>query len=412
MKKILLHNIGLKITTFICAFIFWQLITGVADPVISETFRDIPVLVINEEIVTNQGKVYQIVDGSSVSVVIKGKTSIVREINKEDLIAVADFEALELSSLLPITVSVEGLNKGQVEASTTPTNLKVNIEDSTTKKFPITASTVGELSEGYVLGPMEVLTESVTISGPDSIVDKIVKVEARVNIDGINESGTLQSELVYYDENNLAVEQTLLNNELKEAVMVKYDIFETKVLPLELETYGSPIEGHYVVEILAEPHEVTVYGTSEDLEKYSVYSVNKKALDVSGLQGKVEMIIDLNNYLPEGLNLFTDTGTSVAVTIQIDELGTKSIEVPVQSITVHNNPAGLNMEYYGVTDVMLSFTGKSQVLDDLSIEDIRLSIDLNTLDATGEYDVLVNVTSIEGIKLLNEVKVPVKLTKN
>lgn len=412
MKKILLNNIGLKISTFICAFIFWQLIIGIADPIVSESFRDIQVQVINEDVVTNQGKVYQILDGSTVTVVVKGKTSVLRSIKKEDIIAVANFEDIELSSLIPVVVDIKGLDNNEVEANATPTNLKVSIEDSITKKFPIGVVTDGEVEEGYVLGETTVLTESVTVSGPESIIQKITKVEARIDINEIKEDSTIESELVYYDDNDVEIDQLLLNNELKEAVLVDVKIYTIKVLPLAFDTTGTPSDGYYVVDILAEPYEISVFGEEDILEMYEEFRVEKNALNLDGLQGKVEKVIDLLQYLPEGLVLLDDKASSVAVTVQLDEYGTKSIEIPVQSIAINNSPAQLAVEYYGITDVMLTFTGTDKDLEKLSPEDIVLSIDLIKYKQSGEYEVEVEVKSLDGVKLINSVVVPIKLTRN
>lgn len=409
MKKILFHNIGLKITTFMCAFVFWQIITGVADPIVTETYRDIPVMVKNEEVITNQGKVYQIIDGNTITVVLKGKTSILRQIKKEDINAIADFESIELSSLVPIQIIVEGFDKAQIEASASPNNLKVDIEDSASKKLPITASAVGQVSEGFVLGEMEVQRDSVTISGPASVVDKITKVEARINVSDIDGDVEIDSELVYYDENNLTIEQTLLSNELSEAVEVKVKIYPIKTLILEFGTEGEPKENHEIVEIIAEPKEIIVYGEKEILDKFDKFSVDCSALDVSGLAGKVEEVIDLLEYIPEGLSLLDETNSLVAVTVQIDEYGTKTLEVPVQSITVHNNPQDLTMEYNAITNVSLTFTGKDDTLEELNVEDVRLSIDLSGCDKAGTYTVSVEVVTIAGCNLIKNITVPIKL---
>lgn len=410
MKEKILHNFGLKMTTLFCAFVFWHLITSIADPVVSETFRDIQVTMINEEIITDQGKVYQIVDGTTVNVIVKGKTSLLRQLNREDLVATADFESIELSSLVPIQVSVNKSGYESVEAVATPNNIKVSIEDSTSKKFPITALPVGELEQGLILGELKVLTETVTISGPESVVDKIFKVEARVNVDGISENTTVKSELIYYDENNLMVEQTLLSNELTEAVEVEIIVLNSKTVPINLVPKGEPKEGYQVVEITLEPAEILVYGDDEKLNELLEITIDGDALSIEGKSGKVEKTLDVTKYLPEGIYLFNEATSTIAVTVQIDELGTKTLNVPVQSITVHNNPENLTLEYNGVAEVALTLSGSDEVLDDLTVEDIRLSIDLKSYIEAGEYKILIEVTTIDGCKLVDDVSVPIKLT--
>lgn len=409
MKQKIFHNLGLKISTLLCAFVLWQLITGVADPIVTETYRDIPVTMVNDEIITNQGKVYQIAEGNLITVVLKGKTSILRQISKDDLIATANFEAMELSSLVPIEVTVLNMDAKFVEATATPNNIKVNIEDSSSKKFPITVSPVGEVKESYVLGETTLAKESVTISGPISIVEKIVKVEARINVNGISDDTVIESELVYYDVDGLAIEQTLLSNELKEAVSVEVIVYPSKVLTLEFATSGTLDINHEVADITSEPTEIQVYGTAEILDEYTKLIVDESALDISGLSSNLETVIDLIEYIPDGLKLFDESKSLVAVTVHIDEYGTKSLLVPVKSITVHNNPSNLNMEYNAITELALTFTGSDSALDKLDIENVRLSIDLEAYTKSGEYDVEVLVTTSDNCKLIKKVVVPIKL---
>lgn len=409
MKQKIFHNLGLKITTLLCAFILWQLITGVADPIVTETYRDIPVSMLNDEIITDQGKVYQIAEGNTITVVLKGKTSILRQVSKEDVIATANFEALELSSLVPIEIRIENNERNQIEATASPNNVKVNIEDSSSKKFPITVAPVGEVAEDFVLGETTLQKESVTISGPMSIVDKIAKVESRINVNDISQDTTIESELVYYDADGLAIEQTLLSNELSEAVSVDIIVYPTKTIPLEFSTTGDLKINHEVVDITSEPTEIKIYGTEETLKEYAKLTVDGSVLDVSGLSSNLEAVIDLTEYIPDGLNLFDESKALVAVTVQIDEYGTKTLQVPVQSITVHSNPNDLSMEYNAITELALTFTGTDSALDKLNIENVRLSIDLGIYTEAGVYDVDVNVTTSDECKLVKSITVPIKL---
>ena len=62
MEKRLMNNIGLKILAFFVAFMLWIMVVNIDDPVTHKTFSDIPVSVINEEVLANahQPQTYQI----------------------------------------------------------------------------------------------------------------------------------------------------------------------------------------------------------------------------------------------------------------------------------------------------------------------------------------------------------------
>ena len=76
MEKRLMNNIGLKILAFFVAFMLWIMVVNIDDPVTHKTFSDIPVSVINEEVLANahQPQTYQIVDNTqTVDVTVTAK---------------------------------------------------------------------------------------------------------------------------------------------------------------------------------------------------------------------------------------------------------------------------------------------------------------------------------------------------
>ena len=60
MKERLTHNLGLKILSIVLAAFTWFLIMNVADPVVTSTFSNIPVQILNDNVLTNRGYQYTI----------------------------------------------------------------------------------------------------------------------------------------------------------------------------------------------------------------------------------------------------------------------------------------------------------------------------------------------------------------
>ncbi len=63
-------NLGLKVIAFIFAALLWLIVVNLDNPVVSKTFREIPVTIVNDDIITSAGDVYQVVGEQSVSVVV------------------------------------------------------------------------------------------------------------------------------------------------------------------------------------------------------------------------------------------------------------------------------------------------------------------------------------------------------
>ena len=71
MKKYkLTKNLGLKVIAFFFAAILWLVVVNLDNPVVSSAFREIPVTIVNDDIITSAGDVYQVVGEQTVSVVV------------------------------------------------------------------------------------------------------------------------------------------------------------------------------------------------------------------------------------------------------------------------------------------------------------------------------------------------------
>ena len=419
MKKVILNNWQLKILTLIFAFIFWRGVVELANPITTRTFRDIPISMLNEQLVTDRGKVYQVIDNvTTVSVIIKADTQTLNQIEKEYkttncITATADFEELELGKLVPVKISVTKYDGKIIEKTTNPVNLQVNIEDSASNKYPIIPAAIGQMDSKYSLGKMKVKPETVSISGPISIVETIARVEAQVSVAGIEEDAVIPAELLCYDENDLLVDQTLLTLILStnSEPLVEVEVLDTKSVPLKLETSGKPKDGYKEVSITAEPTEVVVAARKELLEDLAYIHIPGTALDISGESGKVERVIDVSEFMPEDVKLYDENTSSIAITIQIDEIGTKSVEIPVKSIAVYDNPEDMYFEYIDITDVMVTFSGTQDVLDSLEASNIQLSMDLKPYKEEGIYNVPLMIKTISGCELVEPITVPIELKK-
>ncbi len=413
IKEIFLHNATIKAISLILAFFVWRIVGDISDPVVTMPYRDVSVQMLNEEIVTDAGKVYQVADNNhAVTVMVTAPKSIQARITKEHIQATADFEEILLEELVPVEVKVAGYeNNAKVSAVSTPNNIVVTIEDSISKKFPIVPSAVGELDKIYALGKMSALPETVTINGPKSLVESIVRVEGQVSIYGLKEDNVLEGKLLLYDKNNILIDQTILDIELSNELQIAVEVLDTKSVQLELNTSGVPKIGYEVASIIAEPSEIIVSGNKEILDKIDYIEVPGSAINVSGKHGKLELVVDVADYIPKDISLYDTNSSTIAVTVQIDELGTKSLDIPVQSIVVNNNPSNLALSYAGTTTVRVTFTGLDLYLTGLDPSDVTLSIDLKEYKTPGKHTIPVVVTAPSGVSQVDEIEVIVELAE-
>ena len=374
MRKELMNNLGLKILAFLAAVTLWFLVVNIDNPVTDRTFTDIPVTVVNDDIVTASNRTYQILDGTQqVNVTVTWQE--LSWITADDIHAVADMRELTLGTQVPIQVTIEG--HSYEEAYSTPRNLQVKIEEEARNNFPITPTTIGTVREGYVIGNLRADPEGVTIRGPKSVLNSINRVCAEVDVSGLSENAELEANLILYDVNNNVIDQTLLVNNLgDEGVSVEVELYQTKNVPIDIDTSGiSAAEGYSIGEISCEPQEVLLSGNEDAMKELDEIQIPESELELAGLTERTERTVDITEYLPDGVTLVDPNANNVVVTIPVNQPGAQVFEVSTNSIVVSNLASNLEVSYGTTVDLELQIRGPEETLQSLTLAK-TVSIDL------------------------------------
>lgn len=394
------NNIGIKILAIVFATFLWWTVVNVDDPLDVKKYS-VDVTVTNPEVVTNAGKSFQVVESTrTVTVSVKARRKVLDKIKKADIIATADLRELQDSSV-PIRLNIIGFEDDYEEISAYPRNLQVNVENTQKKTFPITAVATGTPSTGHVVGNMTVSPKTVDISGPESVIKKIAKVVAKVDVSEMKDNaggtvdGEFQTNLLYYDAADNLIDKALLTSNCdKKGVVVSVDIWKTKTVKLNFDTSAINVAKGYILSgIEVEPKSIEVAGEQSKLNQLAQINIGKNALATKNLSSKKELLVDIKNYLPEGVFLADENAGSVAVRILVEKAGTKSIQLPTGSITVLNAPEDLQLTYEQL-EVELTFTGTADALAALEADKIEATIDLKSYNEKGVYEVTISVSKM------------------
>lgn len=394
MKKSLTNNLGLKLLAFIFAFMLWLLVVNIDDPVDTKTFDDIPVSIEYTEVVTQDQRSYQVLDGTdTVSVTVSATRSVLEKISAENIVATADMRELYLESQIPIEITIPGYEFETATAS--PRNVQVKIEQNKSDTFPITVTTTGTVRDGYVLGNVQADPERVTVNGPESVIDQISKVVAEVNVSGLSSDSSIDAVLTYYDEDNneISAEQ-LANNLGTTGVKVNVTLYHTARIPVTVDTSEvTAADGYSISEVTWTPEEIQLAGEEEVLDALEEIRIPADAIDITSISQRTEKTVDITPYLPEGTRLVDENGNNILVTARVAREGTKSFDIPVGSITVNNLDDALTVSGYGSgDDLEVHIGGPQEQLNSLELSDLAVSIDLKNCTEAGEYEVPVTIT--------------------
>lgn len=411
MKKRLMNNLGLKMLAFCIAALLWFVVVNVDDPISQKTFLDIPVSVINTEVLAETQQTFHIVDDTqSVEVTVSAKRSVLNRISAKDIIAVADMKELTLKTQIPIDITIDGFKYESAVAH--PRNLQVKLEDELTKKFPIIPTTTGTVRDGYALGEIEAVPEKVSIRGPKSVIERISRVEASVSVSGLSADTVLPSELVLYDEEDERIDQELLTNNIgTDGVGVSVQLLRTKDIPLSFDTSKIKTASGYTFEgITFEPTTIQVSGTREEMNSLTKIMVPASVLQFTNLKARTEKVVDISEFLPEGVQLVDENAGSIVVTINIQKDGTNTFDITVASITVKNLSSELTLDYITAEAIEIQVRGPKTLLEDLDISS-KVSVDLSAYTEPGDYAVPILVNIPAGCELEKEAIVNIRLSE-
>ena len=412
MKKYkITTNLGLKVIAFIFAVFLWFIVVNFDNPVGSSTFRDIPVQILNEDIITSAGEVYQVEGDKTVTVVVYATREVRQKLTSDNIVATADIKQIDSTGrLVPIEVTINGFSGETITAEAIPRNLTIQREKSGKKVMSLTVDTGGiNLADGYILGDASVEPDQVTITGAESVLEQVDRAVARVDdVSGVSEDSVLPASLVLYDANGNELNQTQIGNNLGEkGLSVSVEVLKVKGIPVVFGVTGSPAEGYKYTGCISTPESVQVCGKSEDIDKISEIDVPASAVDISGASAPIELTVDITQYLPEGVNLVDENSGNVTVTVKIEQEGTLSIDFMVSSIRIKNLAEHLQVSYAPDAEITFRFTWDEALLDTLDISN-AVSVDLSDYDEAGTYDVPVRVNLPAGIS--QDGKVTVQLT--
>ena len=388
MKKYkLTTNLGLKIIAFIFAAFLWFVVVNLDNPVGSSTFRDIPVQIVNDDIITSAGEVYQVEGNQTVTVVVYATREVRQKLTSSDIVATADIKQIDSTGrLVPIEVTINGFSRENITAEAIPRNLTIQREKSGKKTLSLTVNTEGiTTADGYMLGDVSVSPEQVTITGAESALAQIDRAEAQVDADGIREDSELFADLVLYDENGNPQNQTQITNNLGEqGLIVSVEVLKVKSIPIVFNVTGAPAEGYKYTGCVSTPESIQVCGKSGALDAVDQIEVPASVIDINGVSESMEMTVDITPYLPEGVRLVEERAGNVTVTVKIEQEGTLTIDFLVSSIKINNLAENLQVSYEPDAEITFRFTGDEAQLEKLDISN-AVSVDLENYTEPDRY---------------------------
>ena len=425
-KKKITDNLSLKIMSVAVAVVVWLIVVNIDNPVGTNYYTITNVELINKEYVESSDTIGKMCmpeeNQDTVRVAITADKKTRDKIRVSDISAVADLQqAVSLDTnpvMVPITVtcSVSGIGPGDIKV--TPQNLSVNLDEKETQEFVVNV-TRGDTKpdKDYEVGSLTANPEKVRITGPKSLVNKIDKVNAAIELNGKTQDFTQEVTLSIIDKNQEALSDSEMNSlriENNAHVIVTAKLWKIRQgVKISAGYVGTPAEGYQAGMIKTVPDTISVAGSTEGLETLAandnVITIPSESIDISGESSDVEKKISLKDLLPDNVKLTSDSSEDVWVTVSILPEGSREFSFPTKEIEVKNKPDDLQVTFE-TAQIAIRIKSDSKDLDDLDVtKDIKASIDLEDKEE-GNYEVPVTVSLPDGYEIVENVSTEVVIS--
>ncbi len=254
-----------------------------------------------------------------------------------------------------------------------PEQLELRVSNLITKVLPVSIQIKGKPAIGYQTSGLTWDGNEITVKGRENRVQRVVSVVGSLDI--TDATGTI-SRTVYLearDSNGEVVDGITL---VPDAVTVNQAITLQggyRNLAVNVTTIGSVEPGYRFTSITPAPPTVMVFSEDPQLVEGLPGYVNTKPLDLTGVDGYLETILELD--LPEGISVIGDP----TVLVQVNVTALETSLVITRDIEVIGLLPGLNASISPL-QVTVSVSGPVPVLENLTLRDIRVVIDLTGLE--------------------------------
>ena len=296
MKKVLMKNSVLKVISLVLGILLWYYVIIIVDPPVTKTFENIPIRLLNKNFLKASDCVVKEGKEQFVDIEIRGNRKTIAEIDAKNISAFVDLsvdDAREGKAEYDIEVEIKSLAEQYEIVSQSKDTLTVEIDKIQKKQISISVDDVGTLSPEYTFDAPRLENEewnTVTVSGPKSVVKNIDRAVALVNPNTVLEKDgqdLFTVSLTFYEEGDKVID--FENDVYYRGVEVEFDtvkvicpVWKTfKNVKIEV-PLGELEEEYEVVKVVPETVDVKRSAGKDDDKEFSLKTEQIERGDISG----------------------------------------------------------------------------------------------------------------------------------
>ena len=381
----------------------WIYVTNIENPIKSYELSRVPVEIKNADSLKDAGLALSPNQEFYVNLKIEGNSQDLFSVDKSDFTISVDLNEFVLKN---------GENKIAVNIENSPSTVKIknsngltitiNTEAYSTKEVPVKSKiNVISKSSYYVATPI-FSPETIIVSGPESLVNKVTKVVAEGE-----ESNAVKTIVKDYivtpvDENDKEITGVELSQKWAEAII---EINEGKIVPIKINTTGTLPSGLRLKSISSTTTEIGITGPESALS--SINEIGTETINLSEIKDSTNIDVALG--IPDGI-LIHNGENSITVSIVVEKVQTKEFIIDYSMI---GQQEGITV----VPDnnkVTITVSGFEDVLNSLTEANFTAELDVSEYIEEGEVSKVptVNLVGVDNVNIDTVSEIKLTVTKD
>jgi len=317
----------------------------------------------------------------NVRVNVRAPQDVLGLLTNEDIVVQAN-----LNSLGPGTHTIELepiISRRLALADTQPRQVTVTLEELLSQQVNVSYEITDPPPLDFDNSDPIFSESQVMITGPRSAVQEVVAAVAEFDLSDQQETLEQVVRLSPIDVDGNVIDDVTLNPQNVTATIEMRRRDNVTRIAVSPDIDFSTLEEGYVISgpILYDPPSVFVYGTPEDLENLPS-TLDTDLIDLTGRTNDFEIKVPV--LLPDALTSLRVDGDQIVNVSLVIDAQTTNRQLDDVLVIANGLGAGLDIQI-SPEEASVVITGAVPILDDLSTDDISITIDVSNLDP-GVYD--------------------------
>ena len=381
----------------------WIYVTNIENPIKSYELSRVPVEIKNADSLKDAGLALSPNQEFYVNLKIEGNSQDLFSVDKSDFTISVDLNEFVLKNgENKITVNIENSPSTVKIKNSNGLTITIKTEAYSTKEVPVKSKiNVISKSSYYVATPI-FSPETIIVSGPESLVNKVTKVVAEGE-----ESNAVKTIVKDYivtpvDENDKEITGVELSQKWAEAII---EINEGKIVPIKINTTGTLPSGLRLKSISSTTTEIGITGPESALS--SINEIGTETINLSEIKDSTNIDVALG--IPDGI-LIHNGENSITVSIVVEKVQTKEFIIDYSMI---GQQEGITV----VPDnnkVTITVSGFEDVLNSLTEANFTAELDVSEYIEEGEFSKVptVNLVGVDNVNIDNVSEIKLTVSKD